>query len=78
MLADCNRHLAVDLDEPPISEDHHAMVIADQCGFHCNFHHIMKWKMAHVHHIFSRGHQIIVVKILDNDSYKELTGSWKD
>ena len=54
------------------------MVMADQCGVHCNFHHIMKWKMAHVHHIFTRGHQSSVVQILDKDAYKELTGAWQD
>ena len=54
------------------------MVMADQCGVHCNFHHIMKWKMAHVHHIFSTGHQSSVVQILDKEAYKDLTGAWKD
>ena len=75
MLADWNRHLEIDLDEPPISEEHPAMVMDDQCGVHCNFHHITKWKMAHVHHIFARGHQSSVVQILDKDAYKELTGA---
>ena len=78
MLADWNRHLVVDLDEPPILEEHPAMVMDDQCGVHCNFHHIMKCNMAHVHHIFARGHQSSVVQILDKDAYKELTGAWKD
>ena len=61
MLADWNMHLAVDLDEPSISEENPAMVMADQCGVHCNFNYIMKWKMAHVHHIFYRGHQSSVL-----------------
>ena len=51
------------------------MAMADQCGVHCNFHHIMKWKMAHVHHIFARGDQSSVLQILDKDAYKELTGA---
>ena len=78
MLTDWNRHLAVDLDEPPTSEEHPAMVMADQCVVHCNLHHIMKWKMAHVHHIFARGHHTSVVQILDKDAYKKLTGAWQD
>ena len=52
--------------------------MADQCGVHCSFHHITKWKMAHVHHIFARGNQISVVQILDKDAYKDLTGAWRD
>ena len=75
MMADCNRYLAVELDETPISEEHPSMVMADQCGVHYNFHHIMNWKMDHVHHIFARGQQSSVVQILDKDAYKELTGA---
>ena len=54
------------------------MVMADQCGVHCNFHHIMKWKMVHVHHILSIGQHSSVVQIMDKDAYKELIGALQD
>ena len=38
----------------------------------------MKWKMAHVHHIFAIGHQSSVVQILDKDAYNELARAWQD